>query len=104
MIGETVSSVDSSVSGNNDKNRLVNCCPCLVCSKCPNAVGVVCGRFAANMSLVSRGKDGMNLHRIALANDDTAGLPNVACMKRTSDSSVLLFDGIEWYSAAAAHA
>ena len=104
MIGETVSSVDSSVSGNNDTNRLVDCCPCLVWSKCPSAVGVVCGGFADNMSLVSRGKDGINLHRIALANDDKAGLPNAACINRTNDSSVLLLDGIEWYCAADARA
>ena len=101
VIGDTVSSVDFSVSGNNDTNRLVDCCPCLIWSKCPNAVGVVSGRFADDMSLVNRGNEfasnrvGKWWYRWT-----------TKCGVHESNEwlVILLFDGIEWYCAADAHA
>lgn len=56
------------------------------------------------MPLVSREKDGMYLHLMAVANDQIDGFPNAACINRTNTSLVLLFVGTEWYWAADARA
>ena len=54
-----VSSIGSAVvSAKSDTNRLVEFCPCLIWSRCPNAVGIVCGGCAVTIAVVRRDSDG----------------------------------------------
>ena len=57
-IGAVSSTGSAVVSAKSETNLLVEFCPCLVWSRCPNAVGIVCGGCAVTIAVVRRDSDG----------------------------------------------